>query len=198
MEKHNGGQKSVLRSVVEPVLSLLLICSVSAALLAAANSITKEPIERVKSKSLDAAVLSVLPDDVESYEELSLDDKTARCFKAVGGVNAYAIATSAQGYGGKISVMTGIDGDGKIIAVNVYDNSQETPGLGAKTSSNDFTAQFEGAPLLGGFAVSKDIGKYPNYTEIDAVTGATISSRGVAAAVTNAVKVYEQVKERED
>ena len=85
------------------------------------------------------------------------------------------------------------DLDGNIIGVNVYDNSDETPGLGAKTSDKSFEDQFTGKSALTEFAVSKDSVKYPGDQTVDAVTGATISSRGVVGAVNHALGIYKNI-----
>lgn len=195
---NNQKKNSPLRAFLAPVASLFIICTVSTALLAAAHTVTMEPIEQARESALSESMMSVVPRETESFEEIALDGGSERCFRALDGSGetvAYAVSTSAAGYGGTIAVMTGIGADGDIIAVNVYDNSDETPGLGAKTSLPDFTRQFGGLSADRGVAVSKDIGKFPDYSEIDAVTGATISSRGAAAAVSRAIEIYNEVKE---
>ena len=182
-------------SVLLAVAALFLICTVSSVLLAAANSVTKEPIAQARLKAQEESMLSVLPENTDKCEEISCADASAQLFAAYdadGAVTAYAVATSAKGYGGTIKVMTGISPDGKVLAVNVYDNSEETPGLGAKTSESEFTEQFSADKRVGGFAVSKDGAKFPEYEAVDAVTGATISSRAVAAAVTHAVEIFSE------
>lgn len=189
--------KLTVKDILVPTLSLVVICAVTTGLLAATNMVTKEPIAQAEALSQQQSMEAVSPDGVASYEKVELDDNGAQCYAALdknGEIVAYAIATSATGYGGTIKVMTGISAaDGTVISVNVYDNSNETPGLGARTSEEGFASQFGGKKTDFGFAVSKDADKYPDNTTVDAVTGATISSRAVVGAVNNAVEIYKQV-----
>lgn len=185
------------KDILIPTLALVIICTVTTGLLAVTNEITKEPIAQAEQQSSQKSMESVSPEGTVSYEELETGDDSAACYSAMdsdGNVIAYIVSTSASGYGGKIKVMTGINAeDGTIIAVNVYDNSDETPGLGAKTSDESFSGQFTGNAVANGFAVNKDADKYPDSIAIDAVTGATISSRAVVNAVNHAVEIYSKV-----
>lgn len=185
------------KDILIPTLALVIICTVTTGLLAVTNEVTKEPIAQAEQQSRQESMKSVSPEGTVSYEEIATEDDSALCYSALdsnGNVIAYIISTSASGYGGKIKVMTGINAeDGTVIAVNVYDNSDETPGLGAKTSEDKFSGQFGGNTAENGFAVSKDADKYPDSTTVDAVTGATISSRAVVSAVNQAVEIYNQV-----
>ncbi len=194
MKENN--KKSGKAAVVKPVISLLMICVVSTALLAYVHEATKAPIAAAEEAARMESAMMVLPDGTSDIEEIKLENASELCFAAKnssGEVVAYAIGTSSHGYGGEIKVMTGIDKDGTIIAVNVYDNSSETPGLGANTSEESFVGGFAGKKALGVFAVSKDADKYDGCESIDAVTGATISSRAVASAVTRAGEIFKQL-----
>ena len=113
-----------------------------------------------------------------------------------GNLIGYAISSASRGYGGDVKVMTGINAeDGSVIAINVYDNSGETPGLGVNTSGEKFTSQFVGLSSGTGVTVDKDAGKNPDSVAVDSVTGATISSRAVTNAVNQAFEAYNAVKE---
>ncbi len=198
MKKHS--ERSVFR-VLSPVAALLCVCTVSAALLAGASEITREPINEAQRQTQLASMMAVLPPETADCEKMSIPDSSAECFRAVdrdGKTIAYAVSSSAGGYGGRISVMTGIGTDGCVLAVSVYDNSTETPGLGAKTSEPEFTSQFAVNKAVPGFCVTKDAPVNDGFETIDAVTGATISSRAVASCVTHAVEVYKQATEEND
>ena len=100
---------------------------------------------------------------------------------------------SNKGYGGAVVSMVGISSDGKVVGVKVTEASDETPGLGAKwiaadASGNERRAQFVGdIPESGSFAVVKDGGT------IEAVAGATITSRAVTHDVNDAIAQYNAV-----
>lgn len=185
------------KDILIPTVALVLICGISTALLATTNEITKEPIAQAEAQTQQDSMMSVSPESTADYQKEDIDDTSAECYKALdasGNIIAYAVSTSAKGYGGTIKVMTGFDAEtGNIIGVNVYDNSTETPGLGAKTSETDFSGQFSGGSSENGFTVAKDADKNPGKDSVDAVTGATISSRAVVKAVNQAIEIYTQV-----
>lgn len=190
-------RKLNVKDILVPTVVLVAVCVITTALLGFTNEVTKEPIAQAEEQSRRESMMSVSPDGVQSYEKVEIGDDSAECYAALdeqGKVLSYAISTSSKGYGGAIKVMTGISAqDGSVIAVSVYDNSDETPGLGAKTSEDKFTGQFSGVLEGGGFAVAKDADKYPDNKSVDAVTGATISSRAVVSAVNQAVEIYFEV-----
>lgn len=185
------------KDILIPTVALVLICGISTALLATTNEVTKEPIAQAEAQTQQDSMMSVSPDGTKEYNQVDTGDSSVECYEALdgsGNVVAYAVATSAKGYGGTIKVMTGFDAEsGDIINVNVYDNSSETPGLGAKTSEVDFQGQFAGGSSETGFTVAKDADKNPGMDSVDAVTGATISSRAVVKAVNQAIEIYNQV-----
>jgi Na+-translocating ferredoxin:NAD+ oxidoreductase subunit G len=106
-----------------------------------------------------------------------------------GKVNTVTFETSGKGYGGDIGVMVGVNlDDDKIVGVGVTTHS-ETPGIGSKAKTDAaFSAQFKGMPLKDTFKVKTEGG------QVDSLSGATITSRGVSAALTDAGKIYENLK----
>ena len=184
------------RDILIPTISLVLITGVSTVLLAGTNELTKEPISVAEETGKQKSMQSVSPKNADSYVKIDTEDVKAECYEVLdkeGKVIAYTIATNIKGYGGTIKVMTGIDKNGSIIGVNVYDNSDETTGLGAKTSEKKFCGQFSSKSANTDFIVSKDAEKYPDSQKIDAVTGATISSRAVTEAVNRALELYREI-----
>ena len=107
------------------------------------------------------------------------DFKIGGLFK--GEKSGVVITTVSSGYGGKIKVMTGINANGEVSGVNIL-SMEETPGLGAKGKEDGFLRQYKGydSPNL---AVSKDGG------EINALSGATITSRAITRAVNEAIEI---------
>jgi electron transport complex protein RnfG len=104
-----------------------------------------------------------------------------------------AIEDFGKGFGGDLGVMVGFNLDtGDLAGIGITSHT-ETPGVGNRVEEESFLLQFRGMGGGAVFKVKKDGG------EIDAVTGATISSRAVAAAIENAGKFYkanqEQIKE---
>ena len=104
-----------------------------------------------------------------------------------------AFETSGKGYGGDVGLMVGIDvKDNKLLGVGVTTHS-ETPGMGAKAKTDpSFVAQFKGLGLEQPIAVTQDGGS------INAISGATFTSRAVSSAATDADKIYQKLKTQID
>ena len=103
----------------------------------------------------------------------------------------YVITTEAKGYGGTIEVMTGITADGSVSGV-VLLSQNETPGLGANATKESFTGQYQQAVPESGFEVIKSGGADDG--QIQAMTGATITSQAVTDAVNLAVEKYQTLE----
>ena len=102
---------------------------------------------------------------------------------------AVTFETSGKGYGGDVGLMVGIDTkDNKVIGVGVTTHA-ETPGMGAKAQTDpSFAAQFRELPLDEQVNVTGDGGS------INAISGATITSRAVCSATNDALKLYEKLQ----
>lgn len=191
-------KNSRLKEILIPAVSLFVICLCVTALLAVTNAVTKDAIAYQQELSAAESRQAVCPDAVD-FEKVEYDVQGVECYKALdesGNLIGYAISSASRGYGGDVKVMTGINAeDGSVIAINVYDNSGETPGLGVNTSGEKFTSQFAGLSSGTGVTVDKDAGKNPDSVAVDSVTGATISSRAVVDAVNQAFEAYNAVKE---
>ena len=176
----------------------MLISGLAASALALVDSFTAPRIEAAKQAALQEALTQALPgatrfDEDKGYlaEAQAADQsyKTATAFyRAFGpeGNPAGVVATVAPaGYGGPVSTMVGIGGDGEVKAVRVLSQT-ETPGLGTKTTKDEFLRAFNGARTGETLAVNKDGGR------IAAVAGATISSRAVTKAVNIALALAKR------
>ena len=106
-----------------------------------------------------------------------------------GDPKAVAFETFGKGFGGDVYVVLGVNlDDDKLTGVRVT-TMNETPGVGARAKTDlSFVSQFKGQPLQGTFKVKADGG------QVDAIGGATITSRAVSSALTDASKVYAELK----
>ncbi len=106
-----------------------------------------------------------------------------------GNPKAVVFESSGKGFGGDVGIVVGVDLEtDKIMGVRVTTHS-ETPGVGARAKTETtFVSQFKDQPLEGAYKVKSDGG------QVDAIGGATITSRAVSAALTDASKVYEELK----
>lgn len=175
-------------------LTLLVITAVVAALLAGVNKITKDKIAAIKKEKTDKAIAEVipLPGRVE-IEEVPFTDESGLVKKVYqpllntpsdpDPVFVYAVEVVPSGFDGEITMMVGVDTEGKVLGISIISHT-ETAGLGAVAAADNakgqaFREQFIG--MSGELAVSKDGG------EVDAITGATITSRAVTEGVNAAL-----------
>ncbi len=185
MDENN---KFSFKNIFVPVVTLLIICCVTTALLALTNAVTKEPIAKNNAEKADALRYSVFP-EASGFEKQDGYYTAVKNSEIIG----YIFETSAKGYGGDIEVLTGITADGAVAGVEIMSHG-ETPGLGANCTNESFKGQFkESAPKSNGYSVTKGNANYQN-GEIDAITGATISSKAVTSAVNEALEEYAKIR----
>ena len=197
-EKVNMDPKYIIKLGV----TLFVTCVVVAGLLGLVNMVTEDKIAAINWENTQTAMKAVVavPENAEFSEAMEpTSDMTAAASAAggtldsvyevlVGGESAgYAIKVVASGSQGNIEMMVGVDADGVVTGVSIVKNS-ETSGIGSKVMTNQPTAkgvgvldQFEGktaadAPLNVG-------------TNVDAISGATVSSKGVTTGVNAALAV---------
>lgn len=157
---------------------LCLISAVCALLLGLVNMITVDPIQKAKEEKTARAMNAVLAAD--SYEPVEYTGDDALVLAAYrAGDAGYVVEVSPSGFGGAIDMVVGVDNDGNVTGVSII-KSSETSGLGSNASKPAFNGQYTGK--AGPFSVTKDGG------EIQAITGATITSRAVSKGVNAAVE----------
>lgn len=171
-----------IKSILKPSLKLFVICFVVTALLAITYVMTKNKIAERAELGITNSRKEVLA-AAETFEDIN--DNTV-CGKDGNGKKVgYVITVTKKGYGGDIEVMVGFGEDGKVSGVSILRQS-ETPGMGAKTDTEEYLSQYKGLTDN-----SNEVGD-----EIDGITGATISSKAVTDAVNEAITDYlEIVKE---
>lgn len=164
--------------IAKPTLILTAICTVVTLLLALTNLLTADKIAQNAAQKAADSRRKVLA--AQDYQPLDADGAVYGAYNADGYLIGVVITTQASGYGGKIDVMTGIRANGEVSGVNIL-SMEETPGLGARGKEDSFLSQYKGFDKPG-LAVSKDGG------EINALSGATITSRAITKAVNEAIE----------
>lgn len=173
-------------------LKLLLICLVSALLLAVTNEATKNQIAAQREAANQAARQEVLS-AADRFEYIEGSDQVPNVIEAYVGyandqVIGYVVKTAPVGFGGPVEVVTGLGEDGSITGVRVGSHA-ETPGLGANVTLPWYYNQYEGLGSTGPVGVSK---VEPGDNEIQAVAGATITSQAVTDGVNFALEAFEE------
>lgn len=171
-----------MREIFKLTWRLLVIALVAGLALGATNELTKGPIREQVAAAADAARILVLP-DAEHFELVSEGEGGCdNAFMGLSGSNTvgFTAQATANGYGGKIEVIIGVDLNGIVTGINVGGAGfSETSGLGSKVRNEEFKAQFKGGHGVFGTNGAGD-------TSVDAVTGATTSSAAVVSAVNTA------------
>lgn len=187
----------MLKNILKPGLILLTITVIVAGLLGIVNSVTKDAITAQDIKTKSEAQKAVLP-SAESFEEaIKVTDKNSIIKEYSKGIKAdkseagYTFSVVTKGFGSGLSLMVGIANDGTISGLKVVDSSNETPGLGANAEAV-LSPQFAGKS--GELFVKKDAASScPDEQIIDAITGATITSRAVTNAVNEVQSFYTEL-----
>ena len=174
-------------AILVPTAVMMAICLVVAAALSGTNLLTKDRIKQLEEKEQNASMSEVLKAD--EYEQ---KDDTTYIAKSNGDTVGYIFVIAEKGYGGEVKVMAGIKADGEISAVKVLDATSETPGLGQNTGKEDFYNQYAGLSSKSEIEVKKN-GASKEENSVNAVTGATISSKAVTKAVNTAGKLFEEI-----
>ncbi len=168
--------------ILRLALTLLVITAVVAVALAGVNSITAPKIEQLNAEKTQQAIETVLPGGFDTQITDYTDD-TGLVTNVYSGANGYAFEVTPAGFDNTITMMVGVDHDGKVLGISIVSHT-ETSGLGAvaaaSTSAGEsFRGQFVG--MSGSVSVTKDGG------EVDSLTGATITSRAVCTGVNAAL-----------
>ena len=186
------------------IVVLAAITGVSGLLLAGVNQGTKDQRKKQLLQFVKGPVISeVLAgsenqplDDVKELEVEAAEEgqgavAVVDIFPAYKSEELWAVAfeVTGKGYGGDIGVIVGIDvAAEKLLGIGITAH-KETPGLGARIREQGFRSGFAGLGLSGAVTVKSEGGA------VDAISGATISSRGVCEAVTEAFEFYGENKE---
>ena len=175
-----------------PTLILAAICLIVSLALSSTNMITKAKIAEIEEQNTKKAMTRVLKADEYTEKALKTDDGDVTYYEATANneVIGFIFTTSANGYGGEVKVMTAVLPDKTVKAVEILDVSSETPGLGQNAAQEKFYGQFSG--MSDTLSVVKS-GADSSAGEINAVTGATITSRAVTKAVNEALDICNKI-----
>ena len=173
--------ESTVMYVLRLALTLLAITAVVAAALAGVNSITAPAIAELNAQKTQEAIELVLPGGGEEISNFPAVDLVSKVYAGDAG---YAVEVTPGGFDNTITMMVGVDTEGKVLGISIIKHT-ETAGLGAVAAAGtpageNFRGQFVGAS--GSVSVTKDGGT------MDAITGATITSRAICVGVNAALE----------
>ena len=193
------------KNVAKLALILLAITAIASLCLALTNYVTAPTIAETNEQANTEARQVVLP-EAESFEAVE-DIQSVVAVAAKGSeslvseiytgkkgdeVVGYTIKTTPSGYGGAVEILTGITKDGVISGITIL-SQNETPGLGAKSTEPAFQDQFKDKDATKELSVVK--GGSAEGNQIQAITGATITSTAVVDGVNLSEKVFKALQE---
>ena len=185
-----------MRDIIRMIVVLGVMSAVSGWLLWAVKLGTAEQIEYQQLKFVKGPAIKMILQGCTTdplVDRFKIKDGEAERGFYVGvfdgKANAVAYETFGKGFGGDVGIMVGINVEtDELLGIGVTTHS-ETPGLGSRAKDDpSFGAQFKGMSIQEPFKVKPDGG------QVDAVSGATVTSRGVCAGVTDSAGFYTKLK----
>jgi len=179
-----------LKENIKLGLILLLITGIAGLLLGGAYEVTKAPIAEKIASDKQAAMKEILPTaDKFDKSDVKINEKVTEVNAGMKGteIAGYAIKVTPKGYGGPVEIMVGLSNDGKVTGIKILLHT-ETPGLGANAPEPLFSDQYKDKPTKDKLEVVKVAPSKEN--QIQAITGATITSKAVTLGVNDAIDFY--------
>ena len=184
--------------IVKVAGTLTVISLVTAAVLGGVNAVTKDPIAAINAQKTQDAMAAVVSDPTVFQAVEAIPQEAVDAAASYGGTltelydgqgTGYVMKVVASGSQGSIEMMVGVDAEGAVTGVSVVDHA-ETSGIGTKVTGNaplpsgtGVLDQFKGMSHADGDLV---VGK-----NVDAISGATVSSRGITTGVNAALAAAE-------
>ena len=171
-----------MKDIIKPIAVLAGICLVVTAVLAYINLVTSPIISAAEEAAAEQAKMEVMP-GAKSFEAVSIELPEGVTEAYIADNGGYVFMLSTKGYGGEIKLICGVNADGSVAGISTLSH-KETSGIGSKVveDNSDYRENFYGKTA-------------DNYSEVDAVTGATISSKASKKALDGAFEAYELAKE---
>lgn len=170
--------------VFKPIVVLCAICFVVTAALAATNQATAPVIAAATAEAQRQARMELLPDADNFTEVTGIQVENVSAVYTADNGAGVVITSTAKGYGGTMTVMTAFTPDGTIRQLKVTEN-QETKGIGSNVASSaSYWEKYAGLSAEKALVLK---------TDVDAYSGATISSKALNAAVNSAIEAYNMI-----
>ena len=172
-----------MKDILKPIIVLTSICLIVTAFLAYINTVTSPIITAAEQKNAENARMEVLT-KAKNFQKLDIKDLPENVLEVFRGDNdsGYVIIVQSKGYGGNIKLICGIKNDGSIENIKTLSHS-ETKGIGSKVTDND-----------SGYRDNYFNKTSDDYNSVDAISGATISSKAYKKAVGLAFAAFDKAK----
>lgn len=174
-------------NLIKPVIVLFLIALAAAGALAFTFTNTNPLIQELNLQKQNAGLKAIF-EDADSFKESDIDGtKYFTAENSSGNVLGYVFSLTEPGYSSDgVQMLVGVNTSKEIQGIQIIKQT-ETPGLGTEITKPWFLDQFKGKKASDDLKPKKDI---------DAITGATISSKAVASGARNALEKAEKVSSK--
>jgi electron transport complex protein RnfG len=190
-----------MREIFKLAGILFVITAIAAVLLGFTNIATADKVaQQLEQENIDARMAALpIASEFKKVETPELENAIQTEFQIIeevyegisdNEVVGYTFKTVPKGYGGEIVLNVGISVDGKVTGIKVVNHS-ETPGLGAKATEDYFQDQYRDIPIDSPLEVVKTTPA--NENEIEAITGATVTTNGITDGVNISVDLYNEL-----
>jgi electron transport complex protein RnfG len=186
-------EKKQFRDIFKVGIILFAITAVAALALAAVNLCTAPVISKNQKAKQDAAMKTVLP-KAQAFSQIDSPDTVKELYLATdsaGNPAGVCVLVTTNGYGGAIDLVVGVDTEKKVTGVDIISQA-ETAGLGANAVKPEFKDQY-----IGKGNIANVVKNDAKANEINAISGATITSKAVTAGVNIAVEAAEDILSKE-
>ncbi|OGC23297.1 hypothetical protein A2291_06515 [candidate division WOR-1 bacterium RIFOXYB2_FULL_42_35] len=182
-----------MNKLVRMIVVLTVIGLISGGILALVYNLSLPKIIANQEAETKAAIFKVLP-ETKSYKKIISGDLAYfDCFADNGEKIGTAILCQGNGYQGVIKLLVGVNADFSRFTGMTVLEQLETPGLGAKIATQDFESQFKQLATKPPIEYVKNM-KPEKDNQIEAITGATISSRAVVNIINKTVEKLLELK----
>lgn len=183
-----------MKTVIRMLITLTIIGVVSGALLSEISNWAAPKIEMHRKAATEQAIYLVQPNAKDYQKVETVDFELYKVFDDSKNLIGYALPFEGNGFQGKIRLMVGVKADlNELVGLEILEQV-ETPGLGTKVTEEPFTKQFKELKAEPKVAWVK--GTPPSKpNEIQAITGATISSKSVVAIINQGLEKLRSAKE---
>jgi electron transport complex protein RnfG len=182
-----------MNDILKVTINLVLICAAAGVILSATWTFT-EPVKVAReNEERDLALKGLIPaaTSIVPVKEVTIAGKEGIVYKALSGdkTEGYIVLSYGKGYSSFIKLLVAVDAEMKVTGIDVLGHA-ETPGLGDQIETALFKGQFKGKGIDNLVVV-----KGETQTDIQAISGATISSRAVTKGVKEALEILKKEME---
>ena len=178
-----------MKEISKITVNLVMICAAAGVILSATWALT-DPVRIYKEdQEREAALKGLIPSatSIKSVKDVKIAGKEGAIYKAVSGDQTigYIVLSYGKGYSSFIKMLVAVGPDMKVTGIDILGHA-ETPGLGDQVGTPEFKDRFKGKGVDNLVVVKSETMK-----DIQAISGATISSRGVTRGVKEAVEILK-------